>query len=267
MQSQKWQTDVRFQGKPFTITVIQVYAPTTNAEEAEVEQFYEALQDLLELTPKKDALFIIGDWNAKLGSQELPGVTGKFVPGVQNEAGQRLPEFCQRNALVTAITLFQQHQWRPYTWTSPSGQYLNQFGYIFYSQRWRSWIQSAKTRPGPDCGSDHELLIAKFRLKLKKVGKTTRPFSESESLSSCQTLLRPHGLYNLWNSLGQNTGVKYEAFPFSRGSSLPRGWTQVSTMQADSLPTELSGKTKAIQVCPKSNFMIIQWEWQIDSMD
>ena len=113
----------------------------------------------------------------------MPGVTGKFVLGVQNEVGQRLPEFCQRNTLVTAITLFQQHQWQPYTWTSPSGQYLNQIGYIFCSQRWRSWIQSAKTRPGPDCGSDHELLIAKFRLKFKKVGKTTRPFSESESLS------------------------------------------------------------------------------------
>ena len=101
---------VRFQCKPFNITVIQVYAPTTNAEEAEVEWFYEDLQDLLELTPKKDVLFIIGDWNAKVGSQETPGVTGKFGLGVQNEAGQGLIEFCQENALVIANTLFQQHK-------------------------------------------------------------------------------------------------------------------------------------------------------------
>ena len=98
---------VRFQGKPFSITVIQVYVLTSNAEEAEVEQFYEDLQDLLELTPKKDVLFIIGDWNAKAESQETPGVTGKFGLGVQNEAGQRLIEFCQKNALVIANTLFQ----------------------------------------------------------------------------------------------------------------------------------------------------------------
>ena len=101
---------VRFQGKPFNITVLQVYAPTSNAEEAEVERFYEDLQDLLELIPKKDVLFIIGDWNAKVGSQETPGVTTKFGLGIQNEAGQRLIEFCQGNALVIANTLFQQHR-------------------------------------------------------------------------------------------------------------------------------------------------------------
>ena len=114
---------VRFQGKPFNITVIQVYALTSNTEEAEVEQFHEDLQDLLELTPKKDVLFIIGDWNAKVGSQETPGVTGKFGLGIQNEAGQRLIEFCQENTLVIANTLFQQHKRRLYTWTSPDGQY------------------------------------------------------------------------------------------------------------------------------------------------
>ena len=112
-------TSVRFQGKTFSITVIQVYAPTSNAEEA--EQFYEDLQDLLESTAKKDVLYIIGDWNAKVGSQEIPGVTGKFGLGVQNEAGQRLIEFCQENALVIANTLFQQHKGRLYTWTSPDG--------------------------------------------------------------------------------------------------------------------------------------------------
>ena len=106
---------VHFQGKPLKITVIQVYALTTNAEEAQVEQFYEDLQDLLELTPKKDVLFIIGDWNAKAGSQETPGVTGKFGIGVPNDAGQRLIDFCQENTLVIANTLFQQHKRRLYT--------------------------------------------------------------------------------------------------------------------------------------------------------
>ena len=151
--------------------VIQVYAPTNNAEEGEVEQFYEDLQDLLELTCKNDVLFIIGDWNTKVGSQETPGITGKFGLGVQNEAGQRLIEFCQENTLVIANTLFQQRKRRLYTWTSLDGQYWNQIDYILCSQRWRNSIQTAKIRPGADCGSDHELLIAKFRLKLKKVGK------------------------------------------------------------------------------------------------
>ena len=110
---------VRFQGKPFNNTVIQAYAPTSNTKEAEVEWFYEDLQALLELTPPKDVLFIIGDWNAKVGSQEKPGVTGKLGLGVRNEAGQRQIEFCQENALVIANTVFQQHKERLYTWTSP----------------------------------------------------------------------------------------------------------------------------------------------------
>ena len=126
-------------------------------------------------TPK-DVLFIIGDWNAKVGSQEIPGVTGKFGLGVQNEAGQRLTAFSQENSLVIANSLFQQQKRRLFTWTSPDGQHQNQNDYILCRQRWRSSIQSTKTRPGADCGSDHELLNAKFRLKLKKVGKTTRLF-------------------------------------------------------------------------------------------
>ena len=127
---------------------------------------------------QKRCPFIIGDWNAKVGSQETPGVTGKFRLGIWNEAGQRLIEFCQENALVIANTLFQQHKRRLYTWTSPDGQHQNQNDYLPGSQRWRSSIQSTKTRPGADYGSDHVILIltAKFRLKLKKVGKTTRPF-------------------------------------------------------------------------------------------
>ena len=167
---------VRFQGKPFNITVIQVYAPTSNVEEAAVERFYEDLQDLLKLTPKKDVLFIIGDWNAKVGSQETPGVTGKFGLGIWNEAGQRLIEFCQENTLVIANNLFQQHKRRLFTWTSPDGQHQNQIDYILCSQRWRSSVESAITRPGTDCGSAHEFLIAKFSLEFNKAGKTTRLF-------------------------------------------------------------------------------------------
>ena len=129
------------------------------------------------LRTQKDVLFIIVDWNAKVGNQEeTPGVTGKFGLGVRNESRQRLIEFCQENALVIANTLFQQHKRRLYTWKSPDGQHQNQMDHILCSQRWRSSIQSAKTRPGADCGSDHELLFTKFRLKLKKVGKTARPF-------------------------------------------------------------------------------------------
>ena len=114
---------VHFQGKPFNIIVIQVCAPTSNAEEAEVEWFYEDLQDLLKLTPKKDVLFMIGDWNAKVGSQETPGVIDKFGLGMRNEAEQRIIEYRQKNALVIANTLFQQHKRRFYTWTTPDGQH------------------------------------------------------------------------------------------------------------------------------------------------
>ena len=128
--------------------------PTSNAEETEVEWFYEDLQDLLELTPKIDVLFILGDWNAKVGSQETPGVTGKLGLGMWNEVGQRLIEFCQENALVIANTLFQQHKRRLYTWTSPDCQHRNQIDYILCSQRWRSSIQSAKT--------DRELTVAQI---------------------------------------------------------------------------------------------------------
>ena len=166
---------VHLQGKPFSITVIQVNAPTSNAEETEVERFYEDLQDLLELTSKKDVLFIIGDCNAKVGRQETPRVTGKFGLGIRNEAGQRLIEFCQENTLVIENTL-------PTTQEKTLHLDITRWStlksdYILCSQRRKSSIQSAKTRLGADCGSDHELLIAKLRLKLKKVGKTTRPFT------------------------------------------------------------------------------------------
>ena len=132
--------------------VIQVCAPTSNTEESEVEQFYEDLQELLELTPKRDVLFIIWDWNAKVGSQETPGVTGKFGLELQNEAGQRLKEFCQENALVIANTLFQQHKRRRYTWTPPDGQHQNQIDYIFCSQKGEDLYSQQK--------QDQELTVA-----------------------------------------------------------------------------------------------------------
>ena len=141
---------VPFQGKPFNITVNQFYAQTTHTEEAEVKYFCKDLQDLLELTPKTDVLFIIGDWNAKVGSQEIHEVTGNLGLGVQNEAGQRLTEFGQENTLVIAEPLFQQHKRKLYSWTSLDGQQRNQTDYILCSQRWRSSIQSAQTRLGID---------------------------------------------------------------------------------------------------------------------
>ena len=149
MQSQKQQNNLcSFPRQTIQYNSNQVYAPNSNAEEAEIEWLYEDLQDLIELTPQKGVLFIIGDWNAKVGSQEISRVTGKFGLGVQNEAGQRLTEFCQENTLVITNTLFQQHERKLYTWTSPDGQHQNQIDYILCSQRWRSSIQSAKTRPG-----------------------------------------------------------------------------------------------------------------------
>ena len=162
---------VHFQGKPFNITVIQVYAPTSNAEAAEVERFYEDLQELFRTNTQKYVLFIIGNWNAKVGSQETPGVTGKFGLGLQNEAGQRLIEFCQENALVIANTLFQQHKRRLYTWTSPDSQHRNQIDYILCSQRWRSSVQSTKTRPGADCGSDHGTPHCQIQTKMEESGE------------------------------------------------------------------------------------------------
>ena len=122
----------------------------------------------LRTNTKKDVPFLIGDWNAKVGNQELPGVTGKFVLGIQNEAGQSLTEFCQEKTLVVANTLFQQHKRRLYTWTSPGGQYQNQIDYILCRWKWRSSIHSGNTRLGEECGSDYELLVAKIKLEESK---------------------------------------------------------------------------------------------------
>ena len=164
---------VHFHGKTFNITVIQVYALTSNAEGAEVEWFYEDLQDLLELTPQKRSLHHRVLECKCRKSRNTWSNRQTWLWGT-DEARQKLIELCQENALVIANTLFQQHKRKLYTWTSPDGQHRNQIDYILCSQRCRSSIQSAKTNLGTDCGSDHEHLIVKFRLKLKKVGKTTR---------------------------------------------------------------------------------------------
>ena len=158
MQSQKWHNDLCFQGKPFNITVIQIYALTSNTEEAEVEWFYEDLQDLLELTPPKDVLFIIGDWNAKVGSEEIPRVTGKFGLAVQNEARQRLTEFSQDSTLVIANTLSQQLNRWLYTWTSPDGQYQIRL-IIFFAAKDGEALYSKQKQ-------DLELTVAQIRSSL-----------------------------------------------------------------------------------------------------
>ena len=159
---------VCFLVKPFNITVIQVYAPTSNAEEAEVEWFYEDLQDLLELTPQKRCLFHFRGLECKSRKSRNTWSNRQIWPWntewSRAKANRVLPS--QETALVIGNTLFQQHKRRLYTWTSPDGQHRNQTDYILCSQRWRSSIQPAKTRPGADCGSDNKLLIAKFRLEL-----------------------------------------------------------------------------------------------------
>ena len=177
-------------------------------------------KNFLELTPKKDVLFIIGDWNVKVGSQETPGVTRKFGLGIWNEAGQRLIEFCQENALVIANTLFQQHNRRLYTWISPDGQHRNQIDYILCSQRWRSSIKSAKTRLGADCGSDHELLIAKFRLTLKKVGETARPFRYDLNQIPCDSTVEVRNRFKGLDLIEclMNYGMRFVTLYRRRGS-------------------------------------------------
>ena len=166
-------------------------------------------------------LFITGAWNASVGSQDTPGVTGNFGLRVRNEARQRLIEVCQENALVIANTLFQQHKRRLNTWTS-HGQHRNQIDYILCSQKWRSSIQSEKTRPGADCGPDHELLTAKFRLKLKNVGKTIRPFRYDLNQIPCDYTVEvrnrfkgldlidrvPDELWDEVRDIVQETGIK-----------------------------------------------------------
>ncbi|CAM4847582.1 unnamed protein product, partial [Rotaria magnacalcarata] len=165
---------IRLLDKPINVTVIQVYAPTTGADDEEIEDFYVSLQQLVDAIPKKDTIVIMGDWNVKVGSKSVTGITGNFGLEDRNEAGDKLLDFCQNNSMFITNTCFQQPKRRLYTWTSSNGQYKNQIDYILCSQRWRSSIQLAKTRRDADCGSDHELLIAKFQMKLKTKSKTAR---------------------------------------------------------------------------------------------
>ena len=168
MQPQKWQNDLN----SFSRQDIQQHNNSSLCPYHQCQRSWSRSVLWRPTTPKRNVLFITGDWNAKVGSQDVPGVTGKCGLGEQNEAGQRLTQFCQENMLVIANTLFQQHKRQLYTWTSLDGQYWNQIDDILWCQRWRSCIQSAKTRPEPDCGSDHQLLIAKFSLNYRKLGKT-----------------------------------------------------------------------------------------------
>ncbi|CAF4651495.1 unnamed protein product, partial [Rotaria magnacalcarata] len=164
----------RIQGRPTNLTIIQIYAPTTEAEESTITKFYMELQEILEDVPKKDAILIIGDWNAKVGDTEAPGIVGKYGLGKQNEAGEKLIQLYQENSLVITNTWFQQPKRRLYTWTSPNGQHRNQIDYILCNRKWKSSITSVKTRPGVDCGIDHELLLANFKIKLKRYNKTSK---------------------------------------------------------------------------------------------
>ena len=166
---------VRIQGTPINTTIIQIYAPTTDAAEETIEKFYTDLQQLIDDAPKKDNILLLGDWNAKIGNKEEPEVTGKFGLGNRNAAGNRLVEFCQENKLIITNTCFKQPNRRLYTWTSPNGKHRNQIDFIVCSKRWRSSVLSVSTRPGADCGTDHQLLLATFRIKLRKNQELVKP--------------------------------------------------------------------------------------------
>eukprot|EP00112_Aurelia_sp_Birch-Aquarium-sp1_P017361 Seg4013.3 transcript_id=Seg4013.3/GoldUCD/mRNA.D3Y31 product="Craniofacial development protein 2" protein_id=Seg4013.3/GoldUCD/D3Y31 len=159
---------LRLQGHPVNYTIIQVYSPTTYAEVQEIEEFYDKLQQVIDTTAKGDTLFIIGDFNAKVGEKEELGIVGKYGLGNRNNAGERLIELCAANDLFITNTFFPQPKRRRYTWISPNGRYRNQIDYILCIKRWRSAMQVAKTLPGADCGTDHQLLISKIRIRLKK---------------------------------------------------------------------------------------------------
>ena len=164
---------IRFHCKPLNLTVIQVYAPTSTADDADIEEFYEQLQQLFDETPNGDMTYIMGDLNAKVGTEEIPGVTGKFGLGALNERGERLLDFCSANRLSITNTKFKQHPRRLYTWTSPDQVTRNQIDYLICQQRWESSVKNAKTLPGADCNSDHQLLVANLKLQLAKLPKKT----------------------------------------------------------------------------------------------
>lgn len=166
---------IRIKSHPVNLTIIQVYAPTTDAEEETIEEFYDVLQQTIDQTPKKDMMIVIGDLNAKVGDVSVLGTTGKFGLGKRNEAGQKLIEFCASNSMFIANTYFVQPKRRLYTWTSPNGVFKNQIDYIIGSTRWKSSLTTCKTLPGADCGSDHQLLITEIHIKLRKTNKERAP--------------------------------------------------------------------------------------------
>ncbi|XP_054852739.1 craniofacial development protein 2-like [Eublepharis macularius] len=161
-------------GKPLNLTIIQVYAPTADVDVVDIEEFYANVQSTLNQTPQNDIIYIIGDFNAKVGNGEVTGVVGSHGLGKRNEAGDHLVLFCQENKFRIANTFFIQPNRRLYTWTSPCGQHRNQIDYILCQQKWRGSVQAAKTLPGEDCGTDHQLLAAKIRVRLSKIKKPIR---------------------------------------------------------------------------------------------
>ena len=152
------------------MTLVQVYAPTSAAEDDEIERFYELIQSVINETPKGDIMYIMGDWNAKVGNEETNGITGKFV-GKRNERGDWFVEFCSQNSLQILNTLFDLHARRLYTWTSPDQATKNQIDYTMCPQRWRSSVRHVTTLPGADCGTDHKLLVMEIRIRLKQIIK------------------------------------------------------------------------------------------------
>ena len=160
---------IRIQGRALNLTIIQVYAPTTEASESDIEDFYSSLQETFHAAPSKDIKLLIGDFNAKVGCSIEPSITGSLGLGERNDAGDRLVEFCAENELTITNTLFKQPNRRLYTWTSPDGNSRNQIDYIICQRRWKSSVLSVKTRPGADCGTDHELLEAKLSVRFKKL--------------------------------------------------------------------------------------------------
>ena len=160
---------IRLQCKPVNMTVLQVYAPTSTAEEGDMEEFYEKVQHVVDEIPRGDVLYVIGDWNAKVGQDETNGTTGRFGLGERNERGDQLVEFCSRNDFQIMNTFFKLHARRLYTWRSPDQTTRNQIDYIICKTRWRSSVRRVTTLPGADCGTDHNLLIADVKIKLKRI--------------------------------------------------------------------------------------------------
>ncbi|BFY99382.1 hypothetical protein BsWGS_02422 [Bradybaena similaris] len=166
---------IRLKGQPTNVTIVQVYAPTAEADIDEREQFYNTIQTVIDQIPSNDILFIMGDFNAKVGEEITQNVTGRFGLGTRNEAGENLVNFCAGNDLYVANTMFQQPKRRLYTWTSPNGLYRNQIDYFLCANRWKSSVVNCKTLPGAECGTDHELLIAEMKIKLKRKPRVIRP--------------------------------------------------------------------------------------------